>query len=156
MTIVVDHQFSIPSLKIAKQRKMHKFIVSVGLVGNNPMEEVSKVKDLFELALKNAVGTEPVRMFMKERLGGILSKPFMIWLDPMGRSHFLNIFVVDRRNIVMSACYTEMNTLLQISTYNLAKFVKDWRNVEDLEVPGILKKDVKQICKQLELKFVTI
>jgi len=135
---------------------MHKFIVSVGLVGNNPMEEVSKVKDLFELALKNAVGTEPVRMFMKERLGGILSKPFMIWLDPMGRSHFLNIFVVDRRNIVMSACYTEMNTLLQISTYNLAKFVKDWRNVEDLEVPGILKKDVKQICKQLELKFVTI
>ena len=135
---------------------MHKFIVQVELVYDNPMEEVSKVKDLFEEALKNAVGTEPVRMYMKERLGGILSKRFMIWLDPMGRSYFLNIYVHDRKNIVMSAGYTEINTLLQISTYNLAKLIKDWRKVEDLEVPAILKKDVKQICKQLEFKFVTI
>ena len=79
-----------------------------------------------------------------------MSKRFMIWLDPMGRSYFLNIYVHDRKNIVMSAGYTEINTLLQISTYNLAKLIKDWRNVEDLEVPAILKKDVKQICKQLE------
>ena len=149
------------------------FKVTVQLVGDNRPEDVRAVHELFKLALRTKIGHDAIRSFMTTTLSEMWTthsgshrpdqscgsrcrtKPFMLWLDPMGKSYFLNMcvydkWVGDRKNICMSARYFPLNTLRDRTAYSLAGHlikIGAREKIDRLEIPAVLKSDLKEACK---------
>ena len=142
---------------------MHTYVIRVELVGSNDKEDVDKVKKLFEEALRNTkVGQDTIEMksFMNSKLPDLISKRFILWCDPAGksgRSYFLNIYVHGNQkkpNILMSGAYWSLDSLKNIATLSIAKQMKINTDVDKLDIPDTLKTDVNMICRQLNKEIV--
>merc|ERR1712241_672881 len=77
----------------------------------------------------------------------MFKKGILLWLDLMGQSYYLNVYVEGKKLLVISATYVSFNTLRDVALYNLVKINVQ---VEDLRIPDTLKEDVLQLHKQLE------
>ena len=135
---------------------MHTFIIRIELEGQNPKTLVENVKTLFEeaLASKHDKGgqDEEIKSSMMEKLPDFVGNNFIMWVDPGGkqdRSYWLNIYIPGRANILMSAAFYSLNTLQDITTYEVAKNIRDKEDVRRLEIPEALKPKLKMICRQL-------
>ena len=122
---------------------MHTYIVHVQMVSMNNMEDVANVRALFKVALEERCGGSQLKNYMKERLPDILDRPFLIWVDQIGKSYSLIINVKDRKNILICAVYKPLDTLRDISAYYIAKCLDTKEQVDLFEIPMTLKYDVK-------------
>ena len=135
---------------------MHTFLLRVGLVGQNSMDSVNRVK----LLLKESLVTdfENSNKMLKQRmdtklvdiLGG--EDNFYLWVDAMWRSStpqkksfFVNIMVKNKKNIIITAQYKDVNTLKDMAAMVVARCFKDKKDVDKLEdVPKCVFEDIKQ------------
>ena len=129
---------------------MHTYIVHVQMVSMNNMEDVANVRalfkvalELFKVALEERCGGSQLKNYMKERLPDILDRPFLIWVDQMGKSYFLNISVKERKNILICALYKPLDTLRDITAYYIAKCLHTKEQVYLFEIPMTIKDNVK-------------
>merc|ERR1711874_184510 len=93
--------------------------------------------------------SKEIKTFMNDKLPDLIKKRFILWCDPMGKSYFLNIFVPGRKNIVMSGAFWSLDSLKNITSYNIAKRMEINTDVKELEIPEALKPDIGMICRQL-------
>ena len=135
---------------------MHTYLLQVGLVGQNSMESVNRVK----LLLKESLVTdfENSNKMLKQRmdtklvdiLGG--EENFHLWVDSMWRSStpqkksfFVNIMVKNKKHIIITAQYKDVNTLKDMAAMVVARCFKDKKDVDKLEdVPKCVFEDIKQ------------
>ena len=124
---------------------MHTFLLYVQLTGNNDLKTVEKVRMLLKnsLQLKFESG-RTLRDHLRTHLPDILNDSFLVWVDAMGKSYFVNISVREKKNIVISALFKSLNTLKDRSAFQLAQILGDKKTVEQLEMPRTLVEEVTQ------------
>ena len=124
---------------------MHTFLLYVQLTGNNDRETVEKVRLLLKNSLKQSFDSgRNLRDHLKLCLPEILKESFLVWVDAMGKSYFVNISVREKKNIVICAVFKSLNTLKDLSAFQLAQMLDDKKKVEQLQMPQTLVKEVNQ------------
>ena len=128
---------------------MHSYLLRIGLMGQNSIETVEKVREVLKRSmmtdfqnnnrtLKKRMDPELVDIFGSE-------KHYYLWVDAMWRSSepekksfFINIMVRDKKHITITAEYREINTLREMSTMVVARYINEEEDVEKLEIPNAL------------------
>ena len=124
---------------------MHTFLLYVQLTGSNDLKTVEKVRLLLKNSLKlNFESGRILRDHLRFHLPDILNDSFLVWVDAMGKSYFVNISVREKKNIVISALFKSLNTLKDLSAYRLAEILGDKNRVNQLEMPRTLVEEVYQ------------
>ena len=135
---------------------MHTYLLRVGLVGQNSMESVNRVKQLLKESLVTDFenNNKMLKQRMDTKLVDILGGEdnFYLWVDAMWRSStpqkksfFVNIMVKNKKNIIITAQYKDVNTLKDMAAMVVARCFKDKKDVDKLEdVPKCVFEDIKQ------------
>ena len=122
---------------------METFLLSVELTGRNGADTIQKVCCLIkELLPYKCSSSRSLRDELRSRLPSIIDEHFLVWVDPMGKSFFINISVKNKKNILICAAYRSLDTLKNISALRVAKLLDDEKNAEKLEIPRSLVDEV--------------
>ena len=134
---------------------MHSYLLRIGLMGQNSIETVEKVREVLKRSmmtdfqknnrtLKKRMDPELVDIFGSE-------KHYYLWVDAMWRSSepekksfLINIMVRDKKHIIITAEYREIKTLREMSAMVLARYINDEKDVEKLEIPKSLYSCIKE------------
>ena len=124
------------------------------MVGRNSTETVEEVKQLLKESLETDFGNsnKVLKERMDQGLVGIFGSDFHLWVDAMWRSStpekksfFVNIMVKEKRHIIITAEYKELNTLRDMCAMMVSKCLDDEKNIEKFEdIPKCLFEEIKQ------------
>merc|ERR1711970_816655 len=134
---------------------MHTYLLRIGLMGQNSIETVERVRKVLKRSMRTDFqnNNRTLKQRMDPELVDIFGSEnhYYLWVDAMWRSaapekksFFVNIMVRDKKHIIITAEYREINSLREMSAMIVARFVDNEKDVEKLEVPKSLFPCIKE------------
>ena len=135
---------------------MHTYLLSVGVTGNNTSETAEKVEMVVKESLESdfenntdnlreVLEKDLVNIFGSDNLTRVLVEEMYRMSTPDKKSFSIFIMAREKRNMIISAMYKELNTLRDLAALVVARRFHDDKEVDKLEdVPRCLLDCIKQ------------